>query len=61
MFVEVHHITPRAREDSIIYSRSRLVVESDGNFQEDGDVEEMLLEMLDVAGNPDYEISVETE
>ena len=51
--------TEEAGTDS--WSGPRLFVESDGDFQEDGDVEKMLLEMLDVAGNPDYEISLTNE
>jgi hypothetical protein len=51
----------RKEVGSDTWSGPRLLVESDGNCQEDGDVEEMLFEMLDVAGNPDYEISVTKE
>src|SRR6266511_4027740 len=51
----------RKEVGSDTWSGPRHLVECDGNFQEDGDVEEMLLEMLDVAGNPDYEISVTKE
>jgi hypothetical protein len=40
------------------WSGPRLVVEADGTHQEDGDIEQMLREMLDVASNPDYEISM---
>jgi hypothetical protein len=43
------------------WSGPSLIVEWDGNFQEDGDIEQMLSEMLDVAGNPLYEISLTKE
>ncbi len=51
----------RQEVGSDAWSGPRLVVESGGHFEEDGDIEDMLLEMQDVAGNPEYEVSVTKE
>jgi hypothetical protein len=54
-----HEWTSEAGSDT--WSGPRLIVEADGTHSGDGDIEQMLREMLDAAANPDYELSFERD
>jgi hypothetical protein len=56
LYLGGHEWTREAGGDA--WSGPRLVVEADGTHQEDGEIEQMLREMLDAASDLNYEICV---